>query len=273
MSQEALPVRLRSRRSLSPRTYRVEPELAPNAAFALVLLAIAFASAVKGALGFGFPLIAVPISANLIGARTAVVLIAVSVVFANVVLMLRGGGRIDEIRRFGGLLGGVIVGTVIGALLLDRLDAGTLALLVGITALLFAALGLLNIAPEISARAQFYTGPTVGLASGVMGGTTGIFAPLIAAYMHSLRLQKRAFVFWLTVSFFVGGAVQTLSYYRLGLYSTTMLAYAAATFIPVIIGTQLGFWVQDRLPAETFRRLVLVLVLASGLNLVIRHLI
>lgn len=251
----------------------MEPDLAPNAAFAIVLLVIAFASAVKGALGFGFPLIAVPISANFIGVRTTVVLIAVSVVFSNFFVLLRGGGRLEDARRFGGLLASVIVGTVIGALLLDRLDPATLALIVGITTLLFATLGLLNIAPEISARAQAYTGPTVGLASGVMGGTTGIFAPLIAAYMHSLRLGKRTFVFWLTVAFFVGGVTQTLSYYRLGLYTTTMLWYAVATFIPVIAGTQVGFWVQDRLPTETFRRLVLLLVLASGLNLVVRQLI
>jgi uncharacterized membrane protein YfcA len=251
----------------------MEAELAPNAAFAIVLLVIAFAAAVKGALGFGFPLIAVPISANLIGARTAVVLIAVSVVFGNFIILLRGGGRVQDVRRFAGLLLGVIVGTVIGALLLDRLDPGTLALIVGITSLLFAALGLLNITPEISPRAQLYTGPSIGLASGIMGGTTGIFAPLIAAYMHSLRLDKRGFVFWLTVAFLVGGAVQTLSYYRLGLYSGTTLLYAAATFIPIMVGTQLGFLIQDRLPAETFRRLVLLLVLASGLNLVIRQLL
>lgn len=251
----------------------MEPELAPNAAFAVVLLVVAFASAVKGALGFGFPLIAVPLSANLIGTRTAVVLIAVSVVFSNLVLLLRGGGRLEDARRFSGLLGGVIIGTVIGALLLNRLDPGTLALIVGITALLFATLGLLNIAPEISTRAQVYTGPSVGLASGVMGGTTGIFAPLIAAYMHSLRLGKREFVFWLTAAFFVGGAVQTLTYLRLGLYTGTMLGYAVATFIPVIAGTQVGFWAQDRLPTETFRRLVLLLVLASGLNLIVRRLL
>lgn len=251
----------------------MEPDLALNAAFAVVLLVIAFASAVKGALGFGFPLIAVPISANLIGARTAVVLIAVSVVFSNFIVLLRGGGRLEDARRFSGLLAGVVIGTVIGALLLNRLNTGTLALIVGITALLFAALGLFDVTPEISAQAQAYTGPTVGVASGVMGGATGIFAPLIAAYLHSLRLQKRAFVFWLTVAFFVGAVAQTLSYYQLGLYTSTLLWYAVATFIPIIVGTLVGFWLQDRLPTETFRRLVLLLVLASGLNLIIRQLL
>ncbi len=249
----------------------MEPVLAPNGAFALVLLVVAFASAVKGALGFGFPLIAVPLSANLIGARTAVVLIAVSVVFSNFLILLRGGGTVAEGRRFAGMLAGVIVGTVIGAHLLRRLDPGVVSLIVGMTALLVAGFGLLNRTPSFSPSAEQVAGPAVGLAAGVMGGITGIFAPLIAVYVQSLKVEKRAFVFWLTASFFLGGAVQVISYYGLGLYNTTVLLYAVATFVPVVVGTRFGFWIQDRLPWELFRRLVLLLVLASGLNLIVRQ--
>lgn len=249
----------------------MEPVLAPNGAFALVLLVVAFASAVKGALGFGFPLIAVPLSANLIGARTAVVLIAVSVVFSNFLILLRGGGTVAEVRRFAGMLAGVIVGTVIGAHLLRRLDPGVVSLIVGVTALLVAGFGLLNRTPSFSPSAEQVAGPAVGLAAGVMGGITGIFAPLIAVYVQSLKVEKRTFVFWLTASFFLGGAVQVISYYGLGLYNTTVLLYAVATFVPVVVGTRFGFWIQDRLPWELFRRLVLLLVLASGLNLIVRQ--
>ncbi|OLD41126.1 MAG: hypothetical protein AUI83_21205 [Armatimonadetes bacterium 13_1_40CM_3_65_7] len=245
-----------------------DPTLAPNAAFALVLLVVAFASAVKGALGFGFPLIAVPLSATLIGSRTAVVLIAVSVVFSNFLVLFRGGGTAGEFRRFAGLLAGVIVGTVIGAQLLSRLDPGVLSLLVGVTALLLAGLGLLNKTPHLSIHAERIAGPTVGLAAGVMGGTTGIFAPLLAGYLQSLQVGKRAFVFWLTALFFAGAVVQVLSYSRLGLYSQVPVAYALVTFVPAAVGTLAGFRVQDRLPVPLFRRLVLLLLLAVSLRLI-----
>lgn len=183
-------------------------------------------------------------------------------------MLLRGGGTKAEFRRFAGLLIGVIVGTVIGAQLLRRLDPGALSLLVGATALLLAVLGLLNKSPAISAHAQRVAGPAVGLAAGVMGGTTGIFAPLLAPYIQSLRVEKRVFVFWLTAAFFVGGVAQVVSYYRLGLYNTTLLMYAVVTFVPVVVGTLIGFWIQDRLPSALFRRLVLLLVLVAGLRLV-----
>ncbi|HEX9532698.1 MAG TPA: sulfite exporter TauE/SafE family protein [bacterium] len=246
----------------------MEAQLAPDVTFALVLVVVAFASAVKGALGFGFPLIAVPLTANLIGARPAVVLIAIPVVFSNFLILMRGGGSAEELRRFGGMLVGVVAGTVIGAQLLGRLDPGVVSLIVGITAVLLAVLTWGNLMPSISPKAQRVAGPTVGVAAGVMGGITGIYAPLIAAYVHALRVDKRAFVYWLTAAFFLGGVVQVVSYWRLGLYSWTLVTYAVATFVPVVIGTWLGFWIQDRLPVTVFRRIVLLLVLVSGLRLV-----
>ncbi len=250
----------------------METQLAPDVTFALVLLVVAFSSAVKGALGFGFPLIAVPLTANLIGARAAVVLIAIPVVFSNFLILVRGGGSAEELRRFGGLLVGVAAGTVIGAQLLGRLDPGVVSLIVGIAAVLLAVLAWGNLMPPISPNAHRVAGPTVGVAAGVLGGATGIYAPLIAAYVHALQVDKRVFVYWLTAAFFLGGVVQVGSYWRLGLYSWKLVMYALATFVPVVVGTWLGFWIQDRLPVTLFRRLVLLLVLASGVNLIVRHL-
>ena len=250
----------------------METQLAANVTFVLVLVVVAFSSAVKGALGFGFPLIAVPLTANLIGARTAVVLIAIPVVFGNLLILTRGGGSGEELRRFGGLLVGVVAGTVVGAQLLGRLDPGVVSLIVGIAAVLLAVLYWGNLMPPISPNAHRVAGPTVGVAAGVLGGATGIYAPLIAAYVHALQVDKRVFVYWLTAAFFLGGAAQVVSYWRLGLYNWNLVTYAVATFVPVVGGTWLGFWIQDRLPVTLFRRLVLLLVLASGVNLIVRYL-
>ena len=250
-----------------------EPSLSFDLAFIAVLVVVAFATAVKTTLGFGFPLIAVPISANLIGARTAVVLIAIPVLFSNLLILLRGGGTVDELRQFWTMLAGVILGTVIGAQFLGVLDPGMLSLIVGVTTLAFAVVAFAGGVPAISRRARTYAGPAVGVASGVMGGTTGIFAPLIAAYVHSLRVDKRAFVFWLTASFLLGGVTQALSYARLGLYTGSLALYALAACLPVLAGTKVGFWLQDKLPAETFRRFVLGLIFVSGLTLILRQLL
>jgi len=139
---------------------------------------------------------------------------------------------------------------------------------------LFAGLSFWDLVPTISAGAERYAGPAVGLFAGVVGGVTGIFAPPIAAYIHSLRVDKRVFVFWLTASFMLGGLTQAVSYFRLGLYTPAVAGYAGLACIPALLGTRLGLWIQDRLPGEVFRfrRLVLVLVLVTGISLIAQSL-
>lgn len=248
----------------------MEPGLGLNLAFILVMSVIILATAVKAALGFGFPLIAVPLATLLVGPRTAVLLIAIPVVVTNFAILLRGGGTSADFRRFGGLLLAVVLGTVVSAPFLGRLDPALLTLVLGVTAVLFTGLSFWNLVPNIPEGAQRYAGPAVGLFAGVVGGVTGIFAPPIAAYIHALRVDKRVFVFWLTASFMLGGLTQAVSYYRLGLYTPTVVLYAALACVPALLGTQVGLWIQDRLPAEVFRRLVLGLVLVTGVSLVIQ---
>src|SRR5437667_10676144 len=97
-----------------------------------------------------------------------------------------------------------------------------------------------------------------------MGGITGIFAPLIVAFVQSLKVDKRPFVFWLTASFFLGGAVQVLSYYQLGLYNRTILVYAVATSVQEVAGTRVGSWIQDRKSPALCSREAVGTMLASG---------
>ncbi|HEY6103896.1 MAG TPA: sulfite exporter TauE/SafE family protein [bacterium] len=246
----------------------MEPTLSLNTAFVFVLGVIVLATAVKAALGFGFPLIAVPLSSLLVGPRNAVLLIAIPVVITNFAILLRGGGTRQDLRRFGILLLGVVAGTVVSAPFLGRLNPALLTMVVGVTAVLFAGLSFWNLVPDIPPSAERYAGPAVGLFAGIVGGVTGIFAPPIAAYIHSLRVEKRVFVFWLTASFMLGGLTQAVTYYRLGLYTPAVVLYAALACVPALLGTQVGLWIQDRLPSELFRRLVLVLVLVTGISLI-----
>lgn len=245
----------------------------PDPTLLVVMLIIVLATTVKAALGFGFPLIAVPLSTLIVGPRNAVLLIAIPVVVTNLAILLRGGGTRADLQRFGGMLLGVVLGTTAGAQLLGRLDAGVLTAIVGLTTVAFAVLSLGNLVPPVPVRAQPIAGPAVGLFAGVIGGITGIFAPPIAAYIHAVGVEKRVFVYWLTASFMLGGITQAVSYYRLGLYTPTILTYAVASCLPALLGVRVGLWVQDRLAPDLFRRLVLLFVLVTGVSLLAQQIL
>ena len=123
---------------------------------------------------------------------------------------------------------------------------------------------------SIPAAAGRRAAPVVGLAAGLLGGSTGIFSPVLAIYLHMLRLDKRAFVFWMTMMFFVGNVAQVASYLRLGLYGGPVMGTALLACAPMALGTWAGIRLQDRLPPETFSRIVLAVVFLASLNLLAR---
>jgi uncharacterized membrane protein YfcA len=235
---------------------------------ALVLLVIGGAAVVKGAIGFGFPLIAVPLIANILDPRSAVVILSIAAVVGNVGIRVRGGGSRATLRRLAPTIGGLVVGTIGGALLLANLDAALLGAIVGACALLFAAVSALK--PELAVPAGWerYLALPMGLLGGLLGGSTSIFAPAIASYLHALHLGKREFVFFVTLLFMVGGLVQVVSYARLGLYDARLLLIILATCVPNVLGLLVGVRLQDRIDPLLFRRIVLAVIFLSGLNLV-----
>src|SRR5215207_2200083 len=108
----------------------------------LILLTILGAGIVKGAIGFGFPLVAIPLISTLWDARHAVLLVSLASLVNNVGVAVRGGGSPGIFRRFLPVLAGVLVGTVGGALLLASVSSSLLAVVVGIAALVFAGIAV-----------------------------------------------------------------------------------------------------------------------------------
>ena len=239
---------------------------------AVVLLVIGAAAIVKGAIGFGFPLVATPIIATVLDARTAVLVLSLASLFGNVGMAIRGGGSWPTARRLAPMLVGLLVGTVGGALLLASLDAATLGLVVGLAAMAFAVVGTAKPNLAVPGRLERYLALPMGLAGGLLGGSTSIFAPPIVSYVHALHLTKREFVFFVSLLYAFGGVTQVFSYYRLGLYDAPILLLALATCLPNAVGLWVGTRLHDRIDALLFRRLVLVVIALTGLNLVVRGL-
>jgi uncharacterized membrane protein YfcA len=238
----------------------------------LILLAIFGGGAVKGAIGFGFPLVTVPLVSALWDARHAVLLISFASLTNNVGVVARGGGSRTTSRRFVLLAGGLMVGTVGGALLLAVVPASTLSLVVGSAALTFSSLGLLKPDLAMPPHLERYLALPLGVLGGLLGGSTTISGPFIASYTHALKLSKREFVFFLSLMYLVGATIQTASYAALGLFDAPTVILSVASCLPNLLGVWLGLRVQDRIDQQVFRTLVVVMIGFSGVALLVRGL-
>jgi uncharacterized membrane protein YfcA len=237
-----------------------------------VLLAVLCAAIVKGAIGFGFPLIATPITSTIWDARHAVLVISLASLVNNLGITVRGGGSRRTFRRFVPTIAGLVVGTVAGSLLLASVDPNLLGLVVGTSAVVFGLVALLKPDLAVPPNLERYLALPMGLFGGLLGGSTGIFAPALASYTHALKLSKQEFVFFLTLMYLVGTSVQVISYTQLGLYDLTIVLVGVLTCIPNFIGVTIGFRLQEHINPILFRQLVVIVILISGASLVARAL-
>jgi uncharacterized protein len=238
----------------------------------LISVVIAGAAAVKGAIGFGFPLIGIPLLSAIIGPRAAVPVMAVPSLLSNFIMVTRGGASRASAHLILAIAG-LAVGTLAGAAVFKALDPRSLSVVVGVVTLGYVAATGLRLTARVPETAGRRAAPFVGLAAGVLGGATGIFAPLVASYLHLLHMAKRDFVFWITIMFFVSNFVQVGSYFHLGLYAGRVLFLALVACVPMAIGTWSGIVLQDRMNPELFGRIVLGVVFVAALNLLVRGLL
>ena len=238
----------------------------------LISAVIAGAATVKGAVGFGFPLVGIPLLSAIIGPRAAVPVIAVPTLLSNIIMVSRGSGSRANAHLVL-TMAGLALGTLAGAAVIKALDPRSLSILVGAVALAYVLATAFRLTALVPERAGRRAAPVVGLAAGLMGGATGIFAPLLASYLHLLHMAKRDFVFWITIMFFVSNVVQVASYAHLGLYAGLVLALSLIGCVPMAIGTWSGLVLPDRLDPEVFGRIVLGIVFVASLNLLVRGLL
>lgn len=236
----------------------------------LLAVAVAFGAFVRAAIGFGLNLIIIPILALIMSPRDAVVLTVLPGLLTNPAIIHHLGGARPVLRRIAPLMVAMVVGAWLGAQLLANLDARTLSILVGVCSILFAAASALKLNPPVRPEQEGRVGPLVGLGVGVIAGSTNIYGPPLAAYFHSLGMDKRDFLVAFSLVFMVTGVAQVFSYASLGLFTPPILLGSLAFCVPMFLGLRLGILAHARIPTLWFNRLVLVVIFVSGINLILR---
>lgn len=238
----------------------------------LILLTIFGAGIVKGAIGFGFPLVSIPVISTLWDAKHAVLLVSLASLVNNIGVAVRGGASPGIFRRFVPVLIGMGIGVVGGALLLASVSSSLLGVVVGIAALIFAGIAVLKPNMAVPPHLERYLALPMGLFGGLLGGSTGIAGPFVVSYSHALKLSKRDFVYGLTLLYLVGAIMQVVSYTQLGLFDRLTFAVGAVSCLPNFLGVWVGFRIQDRIDHDLFRKVVVFVIGISGISLVVRAL-
>ncbi|MDP6267782.1 MAG: sulfite exporter TauE/SafE family protein [Arenicellales bacterium] len=229
---------------------------------------------IKGALGVGTPLLTVPLMALVLPVQTAVVLMALPVVFANVWQAFQTKQISSAVSRFWPSFLAILVGTYAGVVILSNIDERSLLLAVGLLVIAFAVLQGSTYKLHLSKSFEKPAGLVFGLASGVIGGLSSMFGPMLIIYLVSIPgLGKERFVASISFLYLACVVPWTLILLWFEILDGRLALFSAAAILPVGLGMALGTKLRERVSDQRFHRLVLVVLMVSGSTMLWRALI
>lgn len=236
----------------------------------LIIVGASFAGAlVKSVTGLGYPVIAVPLIALVLGVEDAVVLVALPNLAANAYLHHESRDARAETRHLGLLISFGVGGAMLGTVALVHLPEEPL--MVGLAAMVFVFVFLFLRHPDltISDRTARRGSPIVGTVVGISQGALGVSGPIVATWIHGYRLSPRAYVHSVTLIFGVTGFTQVIMLAAQGQFTGGRLLGSLVASVPVVAATVIGLRVRRRLAGPAFERVVLVVLLFSAAALLV----
>lgn len=201
-------------------------------------------------------------------AQTAVTLMVIPVLSANLLQASQAPDMRRIFSRVWPIAIAMILGTCIGTTILSTVDERTLLLTLGLFIIAIAALQAGNQNLQFNRQQAVPIGIVVGLLSGIFGGISSMFGPLLIIYLVALNeLNKDEFISAISFLYLCALVPWTVLLIWLGLLDSPMLVASTAATLPVMAGVAVGTRVRQKVSERTFRQLILTVLLASGLSM------
>jgi uncharacterized membrane protein YfcA len=239
------------------------------AVFALVMV---FGGLVHGTLGLGFPVVTTPLLSLVLDVRSAILVTLLPTVCVNLVSIARGGRWEESIGRHWPLAAYALVGSVIGAHVLVVSDPRPFKLLLAFIVLLYLFVSGTGVLRMPWPRTHFQLSMLVfGLVAGVSTGTTNVMVPILIIYALELELGRRATVQVFNLCFLAGKVAQIAVFAAAGLVGVRLLVTTTPLALVAVVALFAGMAVRDRIPTDTYRRIIRYLLAAFAVLLVVQY--
>lgn len=237
---------------------------------ALTLGAFFFSALLKGMTGLGFATVCLGTLACFVDIKVAIPLVILPSLASNVLVMADSGRLKDAARRFWPMYLCMSGGMLLGLWLLGTTPSSAARSVLGTVMALYGAWALLTpnyTIPE--SRRQLLSLPT-GIATGIINGLTGSQVMPALPYLLSIDIDRNMVIAAINLSFTIGSLIMLAGLGRMGLLSMHTVWMALAGIPLVFAGIRLGSLARRRISEAFFRRMVLMLLIVMGLNLVLR---
>jgi len=237
---------------------------------ALIVLTLFAGGLVKGATGIGLPAIAIPILALFLDVPHAIAVMTVPLFITNA----WQAWQHREHRRVATFLPPFLLASVaglfVGTWFLTLVPTRALLLLLGVLLLAFISLRLWSPHFVIGRALGRRLAPFVGLATGALQGVSGFSGPIGITFISAFRLERRAYLFAVSMLFLLLCITQAVSLSMAGILDGPTLVQSVYAAAPVLIAMPLGTYISGRMDGATFDRVVLLFLAMIAVQLLVK---
>ena len=237
----------------------------------IIILAVLAGGLVKGTLGFGMPMVALPIIAFIIPPTTAMILLCAPIFLTNF-LQIKFRQGISS-YRFLPMFLSLIIGLIIGARLILEIDVNSITQIIAVSIIFAALVNCFGIKiKNINKNHENTITSLIGFGSGILGGLSTFYGPPMLAYLVAVDLPKEKFVRTVSTMYFIGSfpLYGSLIYY--GFATKEDLIFSLILIIPAFIAQQLGTKIRDKFNQKQFRICILITLIILGFSLLVKTL-
>ena len=209
----------------------------------------------KGAMGFGLPLIAIPLL-TAFGSLPLALSIAVPPVVATNFWQFWKFRRHREVSFMPRFLVAGVVGVLIGAFALKSIEDAYLEIILGSLVLFYLLSRSRKRNAVLTPKRQVKLAPYVGGLAGAVHGSMGLSGLIGTPFFHASSLARPAFIFNNSAMFTVFSVLHIPALATVGLYQSSALLIGLIAMLPAFAGLWIGSFLGERLQASTLPILV-----------------
>jgi len=175
------------------------------------------------------------------------------------------------IRRLAPIFAGLIFGVIIGVSLLTTINPAFMKPVVGIILIAIALSLLFSPHLIVSKKYELYASPVAGLIGGIAGGVAALPGPFVFIYLLALGIKRDQFVQYSSMFLTVAATVMTITLGWKGVLGWSDGLISTVSALPIFLGMWVGSHIRQLVSPELFRKIILGVVMVSGVNLVVNN--
>ena len=241
----------------------------------LIALAFMLGGILKGAIGAGAPLAAVPLLSLIYGVSFAVAVFVVPNLVSNAVQgwQFRANQPKGPFAWIFAVAGGV--GALVGTFFLIAIPQEGLKLGVAGVIILYLIFRVLRPQVRLEVSQALWLTPFTGVIAGILQGASGVSAPVSVTFLSLVRLSREEFIACISLFFLGLGVVQLPALIALGIMDLRTGLLSCLAVIPLLVGMRVGEVIIGHLDRRWFDRCVMgvlaimavLLLINAGMNL------